>query len=118
MIYLDNNATTKVLPEVRNEMFKYLSEEYGNPSSKYYSLALNAKKALDTARTTVATIFGCSSDEVIFTSGSTESNNMIIKGLADVTEKRTIITSCVEHSSVLETTKYLEKKVLILYIFR
>lgn len=110
MIYLDNNATTKVLPEVRNEMFKYLSEEYGNPSSKYYSLALSAKKALDNARTTVATIFGCSSDEVIFTSGSTESNNMIIKGLADVTEKRTIITSCVEHSSVLETTKYLEKK--------
>lgn len=44
MIYLDNNATTKVLPEVRNEMFKYLSEEYGNPSSKYYSLALSAKK--------------------------------------------------------------------------
>lgn len=110
MIYLDNNATTKVLDEVREAMFKYLTEEYGNPSSKYYSLAQNAKDALDEARINVATLFGCDQDEVVFTSGSTESNNMILKGLSDLSTKKHIITTNVEHASVLETTKYLKTK--------
>lgn len=110
MIYLDNNATTKVLDEVREAMLKYLTEEYGNPSSKYYLLAQNAKNALDEARKNVAKLFGCEKDEVIFTSGSTESNNMILKGLSDLSTKKHIITTNVEHASVLETTKYLETK--------
>lgn len=110
MIYLDNNSTTKVLEEVRLEMIDFLSKEYGNPSNKYYSLANNAKKALNNARINVAKLFGCESDEVIFTSGSTESNNMILKGLADVSEKKHLIVSSIEHSSILETAKYLETK--------
>lgn len=110
LIYLDNNATTKVLPEVKEAMLKYLTEEYGNPSSKYYQLALNAKSALELARMNVAKVFGCSQNEVIFTSGSTESNNMILKGIADVTDKKHLIVSSIEHPSILETARYLEKK--------
>lgn len=112
MIYLDNNATTKVLPEVRDEMIKYLTEEYGNPSSKYYDLATTSSKAINDARINVSNLFDCESDEVIFTSGSTESNNFIIKGIADVQDssKNHIITSKIEHPSVVNTVKYLETK--------
>ncbi len=109
LIYLDNNATTKVLPEVRDAMVKYLTDEYGNPSSKYYQLAINAKKSIDDARRNVSKLFSCDADEVIFTSGSTESNNMIFKGLADLTNKRHIIISNIEHPSIMETAKFLEK---------
>lgn len=112
MIYLDNSATTKVLPEVANEMIKYLSEEYGNPSSKYYSLAENARKAVENARANIAQLLSCEKEEITFTSGATESNNMIIKGVADYYKDQGnhIITSRTEHSSVLEACKYLEQK--------
>lgn len=112
MIYLDNSATTPILPEVKNAMLPYLMEEFGNPSSKYYTVAENAKKAVQEARNNVASLLGCHESEVIFTSGSTESNNMIIKGIADYHSKigNHIITTKVEHNSVLETCKYLESK--------
>ncbi|MFC0015086.1 MULTISPECIES: cysteine desulfurase family protein [Allobacillus] len=112
-LYLDNSATTPVLPEVKDAMLPYLLEEFGNPSSKYYSKADNAKHAVQISRERVANLVGCKSKEVIFTSGATESNNMIIKGIADYyNEKRGkhIITSQVEHPAVLETCKYLESK--------
>ena len=108
LIYLDNNATTKVLPEVRDAMIKYLTDEYGNPSSKYYQLAINAKKGIDDARRNVSRLFSCDANEVIFTSGSTESNNMIFKGLADLSNKKHIIISNIEHPSIMETAKFLE----------
>lgn len=114
MIYLDNNATTKVLCEVKEAMLKYLADEYGNPSSQYYDLAVHANEALKAARENVSKLFGCNPDEVIFTSGSTEGNNMILKGIADRATKRTIIVSNVEHSSILETVKYLETKGFII----
>jgi cysteine desulfurase len=112
MLYLDNSATTKIDPQVLDAMRPYLEEEYGNPSSKYYSLAENARKAVQIARVQVAQLLGCESDEVIFTSGSTESNNMIIKGVADYygAKNKHIITSQVEHPSVIESCKYLETK--------
>ncbi|GFR37182.1 cysteine desulfurase IscS [Insulibacter thermoxylanivorax] len=112
MIYLDNSATTKIAPEVLDAMMPYLKEEYGNPSSKYYSLAEKAKKAVMEAREKIATLLGCDHDEIVFTSGATESNNMIIKGVSEYygDHKRTIITTTVEHSSVLETCRYLESK--------
>lgn len=112
MLYLDNSATTKIDPLVLEAMQPYLEEEYGNPSSKYYTLADNARKAVQIAREHVARLLGCESDEVIFTSGSTESNNMVIKGVYDYygTQKSHIITSQVEHPSVLETCKFLETK--------
>ena len=111
MIYLDNNSTTKIHPDVRKEMIRCINEEYGNPSSKYYSLAISANNILEEARENVAKLFKCDSTEVIFTSGATESNNFIIKGLADVQEKkRHIVTSSIEHPSILNTLRYLETK--------
>lgn len=113
MLYLDNNATTSILPEVKDAMLPYLLEEYGNPSSKYYSLASNAKNAVEDARINIATLLKCLPEEIIFTSGATESNNMIIKGLADYygdSKGNCIITSKVEHAAIIETCKYLETK--------
>lgn len=114
MLYLDNSATTRIHPEVLDAMLPYLKEEYGNPSSKFYSLAENAKKAVTNAREQVAELLGCDSNEVVFTSGATESNNMIIKGVADYYGKQasnnmSLLTSKVEHPSVIETFKYLEE---------
>ncbi|QYK60760.1 aminotransferase class V-fold PLP-dependent enzyme [Paenibacillus sp. S25] len=114
MLYLDNSATTKIHSEVLETMLPYLREEYGNPSSKFYLLAENAKKAVSKAREQVAELLGCDADEVVFTSGATESNNMIIKGIADYYGRRTdvnknMLTSKAEHPSVIETFNYLEK---------
>lgn len=112
MLYLDNSATTPILPEVKEAMLPFLLEEFGNPSSKYYSVAENAKEAVNKARTNIADFLKCDKNEIIFTSGSTESNNMIIKGVADYYKEKGnhIITSKVEHPSVLETCKFLETK--------
>ncbi|MFD0824433.1 cysteine desulfurase family protein [Neobacillus sp. M.A.Huq-85] len=112
MLYLDNSATTQVHPEVKDAMLPYLMEEFGNPSSKYYSVAENAKNAVKEARNSLASLLGCTSSEIIFTSGSTESNNMIIKGVADYYSNKGnhIITTKVEHPSIIETCKFLETK--------
>lgn len=109
MLYLDNSATTPVHPLVKEAMLPYLLEEFGNPSSKYYSLAANANKAVEKARSSVAKLLNCRTDEIIFTSGSTESNNFIIKGITDQRKNKGkhIITTAIEHPSVLETCKYL-----------
>lgn len=112
MLYLDNSATTPILPEVKEAMLPFLMEEFGNPSSKYYSLATSANTAVKKARENVAALLGTSPDEIYFTSGATESNNMILKGVADCySEKgKHIITTKVEHPSVIETCQYLESK--------
>ena len=112
MIYFDNSATTKVLPEVFEAMIPYLTEEYGNPSSKYYKLAVNAKDAVENAREQVAKLIGATPEEVIFTSGATESTNMIIKGVSDYkkyyeNKGNHIITTTVEHEATLNTCKFL-----------
>lgn len=112
MIYLDNSSTTRPLPEVVDAMLPYLYEEYGNPSSKHYTLAVNAKDAVEEARYHVGQLIGCKPEEVIFTSGSTESNNMVIKGVMDINggQAKCLVVSKTEHSSVLETAKYLHSK--------
>ena len=112
MIYLDNSATTHIDPEVLEAMLPYLQEEYGNPSSKYYTLAENAHKAVEQARQQVACLLNANPSEIIFTSGATESNNFILKGVADFyTDKgKHLITSPVEHKSILDTCKYLSSK--------
>ena len=116
MIYLDNSATTPVDPEVLEAMLPYLKEEFGNPSSRHYTLAVNAEKAVEKAREQVAALINAKSNEIIFTSGASESNNFIIKGVADYMkyyeEKGNhIITSTVEHKSVLQTCKFLNGEV-------
>lgn len=116
MIYLDNSATTPVDPEVLEAMLPYLKEEFGNPSSRHYTLAVNAEKAVEKARQQVADLINAKPEEIIFTSGASESNNFIIKGVADYMkyyeEKGNhIITSTVEHKSVLQTCKFLNGEV-------
>lgn len=112
MIYLDNSATTPIDPEVLDAMLPYLKEEYGNPSSRYYSLAVNAHNAVEKAREQIAALINADPREIIFTGGSSESNNFIIKGVADYKKYyeesgNHIITSTVEHKSILQTCKFL-----------
>ena len=108
MIYLDNAATTKISDEVLESMLPYLQNEYGNPDSKYYSLAEDSKAAVDNSRREIAKFFGVDFDEVIFNSGATEGNNTVIKGVANSLKKKGkhLITTTVEHSSVYETMKF------------
>jgi len=111
-MYLDNSATTPILPEVKSKMMIYLVEEYGNPSGKYYNLALNSQEAVRIARKNISKLFNSSENEIVFTSGSTESNNLIIKGVADYygNKGNHIITSKTEHSSVIDVCTFLEGK--------
>ena len=112
MIYLDNSATSSIHPEVLDAMLPFLKEEYGNPSSKYYTLAVNASRAIEESREQVAELIGAKSEEIVFTCGSTESTNMIIKGVSDYKRYyenagNHIITSKAEHHATLNTCKYL-----------
>jgi cysteine desulfurase len=107
-IYMDNNATTKVADEVREEMIPFLSELYGNPSSMH-SFGGQVGHKIAKARQQVASLLGCEPDEIIFTSCGTESDNAAIKGsFAAVGNKTKIITSRVEHPAVLGTCRDLE----------
>ncbi len=83
LVYLDNSATSPIIEEVKDAMLPYLTEEYGNPSSKYYCQAINAHNAVEEAREKVAYLIGASPEEIIFTAGATESTNFIIKGCLD-----------------------------------
>lgn len=112
MIYFDNSATSPVDEEVLDAMIPYLKEEYGNPSSKYYCKAVNAYHAVEQARESVAALLGAKPEEIIFTSGATESTNFIIKGYMDYRRyygdgKNHLITSAAEHKATLNTCKYL-----------
>lgn len=117
VIYLDNNATTRVLPQVAEAMQPWLFEYYGNPSSSH-SLGQQAKQALMQARADVASLLGASPAEIIFTSGATESNHMaILSGLASLPERRSIITSSVEHASTLQLLSQLSQQgINVVYI--
>jgi cysteine desulfurase len=109
-IYLDFNATTPVDREVASEMRMYIDEFFGNPSSTH-SYGIRARQSVELARKRVAALLGCSSGEIVFTSGGTESNNFAIKGAAFANRHKGnhIITSAIEHPSVLEVCGYLEK---------
>ncbi|MCR5541150.1 MAG: cysteine desulfurase [Ruminococcus sp.] len=116
MIYLDNAATSPVDEEVLDAMMPYLREEYGNPSSKYYCKADNARNAVEEARNKVAALFGAAGEEIIFTAGSTESTNMIIKGFLDYSKyycggKNHVITSNAEHKATLNVCRYLNGEI-------
>lgn len=108
-IYLDYNASTPVSLPVLEEMLPYLGDRYGNPSSSH-SFGVVLRKAIEEARGRVAELIGCSPSEVIFTSGATEANNMVIKGVALTAAAGShIITSSIEHPSVIEPCRYLER---------
>ena len=111
-VYLDNNATTQMREEVLDAMLPYMKEAYGNASS-IHQFGRPARKAVDDARAKVAALLGASSaEEIIFTSGGTESDNYAIKGVAHALKSKGnhIITSAIEHHAVLNTCKFLEKE--------
>ncbi len=110
-IYFDNAATTRVAPEVVDAMTPYFGEMYGNPSS-LHALGTEAKEALEDARTRLARRINATARELIFTSGGTEANNLAIKGAAyeNRAKGKHIITSRIEHSSVLNTLSWLQKQ--------
>ena len=111
MIYLDSAATTQINDEVLEEMMPYLTEKYGNPGT-IYSYGIEAAKAISNAREQVARVFSCDPGNVIFTSGGSEGNNTVVNGLRpflSMLEKKTIVSSNVEHDSVLNALKRLQQ---------
>ncbi|HVQ75890.1 MAG TPA: IscS subfamily cysteine desulfurase [Candidatus Binatia bacterium] len=108
-VYLDHNASTPVHPEVVAAMLPYFSERFGNPSS-VHGFGREAREGLDIARDQVARVLGASKDEIVFTSGGTESDNFAIKGVAAARGRGHVITSRIEHHAVLRTCQLLEKQ--------
>lgn len=108
MIYLDNAATTQTDPRVVAAMLPYFTEKYGNPSSQYEFGRTN-KEVIRKVQNKVADYVHCSPDEVYFTSGSTESNNWILKGMADKHPGGHMIVSAIQHDSILMTCAFLEE---------
>lgn len=111
--YLDNNATTAVEPRVVEVISRYLTEEYGNAGSRTHGWGAEASRAVEEARRQVAAVVDARSDEVLFTSGATEANNLAILGLVDharATGQNHVITTSVEHKAVLEPVEYLAKQ--------
>ncbi|MDP6633253.1 MAG: cysteine desulfurase family protein [Dehalococcoidales bacterium] len=110
-VYLDNTATTPLLPEVREVMLPFLGEDFGNPSC-IHEWGDAAREGLETAREQVAQLIGAKPEEIIFTGSGTESNNFAIKGLAQAQQKKGkhLVLSAIEHFSVLHSAKTLEKR--------
>jgi len=110
-IYLDHAATTKPRPEVVEAMLPLLTDNYGNPSS-IYSLGREAKRAVEEAREQVAAVLGAKPEEIYFTSGGSEADNLALQGVAWANERKGkhIITSSIEHHAVYDTCKFLQKR--------
>lgn len=108
-VYLDNNATTPVHPEVREAVAPFLSELYGNPSSIHWA-GRDVRKAVEDARQEIAAFFGCQPLEIVFTGSGTESDNLAIKGIAfrKGNAGKHIVTSAVEHPAIINTCRFLE----------
>jgi cysteine desulfurase len=106
-VYLDNNATTPVLPEVLDAMRPYYAEHFGNASSIHHH-GQETRGAVERARESVATLLGCRPAEVVFTSGGTEADNLAIFGLVQSGDH--VITSTIEHHAVLNSCKHLHEK--------
>jgi cysteine desulfurase len=113
-IYLDHNATTPIAPEVLEAMLPWLRDHHGNPSSGH-AFGVRARGALERARSEVAAAIGAAADEIVFTSGGTESNNLAIRGACEALEaagdaRRAIVTSAIEHPAVARPCAWLAKR--------
>ncbi len=111
-IYFDNHATTPVDPRVLEAMLPYFTENFGNAASRNHAHGWVAEDAVEKGRKQIASLIGANSKEIVFTSGATESNNLAIKGVAEMYAEKGnhIITAATEHKAVLDTCKHLEKK--------
>jgi cysteine desulfurase len=111
-IYLDNHATTQCDPRVVEAMLPYFVESFGNAASRNHSFGWVAEEGVEAARKQIADLIGANTKEIVFTSGATESNNLAIKGVAEMYAERGnhIITAATEHKAILDTCKHLEKQ--------
>lgn len=112
-VYLDCNATTPLESAVRDVVHRYLTEEFGNAGSRTHEFGTRAQQAVQQARDQVAGVVGAKRDEVIFTSGATEANNLALLGLAahgERTGRKHIVTTTIEHKAVLEPVEALRSR--------